>query len=270
MLNKNSNLIREIIRTREIELVFNKFPQNYFEYSLEIGSGNGTQSRKLIYWTSHLLSTDINFNRLEYEINSNINYQICDANILPYKSETFDLIYSSNLLEHLLDSKLSLNEMHRVLKNEGIMIHIIPNQFWKLSHLLLFYPNQLLLLIRKLIGPKKPIEYNKNINNWSNIKNKPQKIKFLNKIWPKVHGEFKNHISEFAGMGYGNWENYFNKSSFKIIGYIDKLPVHSPYRFGLNKIRRFLEFLGFSSSHGFVLVKQSTQKDPMLPFNLKK
>ena len=270
MLNKNSNLIREIIRTREIELVFNKFPQNYFEYSLEIGSGNGTQSRKLIYWTSHLLSTDINFNRLEYEINSNINYQICDANILPYKSETFDLIYSSNLLEHLLDPKLSLNEMHRVLKNEGIMIHIIPNQFWKLSHLLLFYPNQLLLLIRKLIGPKKPIEYNKNINNWSNIKNKPQKIKFLNKIWPKVHGEFKNHISEFAGMGYGNWENYFNKSSFKIIGYIDKLPVHSPYRFGLNKIRKFLEFLGFSSSHGFVLVKQSAQKDPMLPFNLKK
>ena len=59
MLNKNSKLIREIIRTREIELVFNKFPQNYFEYSLELGAGNGTQSRKLINWTSHLLSTDI-------------------------------------------------------------------------------------------------------------------------------------------------------------------------------------------------------------------
>ena len=62
-------------------------------------------------------------------------------------------------------------------------------------------------------------------------------------------------------MGYSNWKNYFNKSSFKIIGYIDKLPVHSPYRLGLNRIRKYLEFLGLSSSHGIVLVKQSSTKD---------
>ena len=207
---------------------------------------------------------------MKYEANTNINYQICDANILPYKSQTFDLIYSSNLLEHLLNPNIALNEMHRVLKNDGIMIHIIPNRFWKLSHLFLFYPNQLLLLLRKLIGTKYSIKTDKNINNWSHIKKGTQKNKIYNKIWPKVHGEYKNHISEFTGMGYKNWNNYFSKSSFKIIGYIDKLPVHSPYRFGLNKIRKSLESLGFSSSHGFILAKQSLQKTPELPFNLKK
>mgnify|MGYP001502509437 CR=1 FL=1 len=51
MLNQNPKLIREIIRTREIESVFNKLPKKYFKFSLELGAGNGTQSRKLIKWT---------------------------------------------------------------------------------------------------------------------------------------------------------------------------------------------------------------------------
>ena len=51
MLNQNPKLIREIIRTREIESVFNRLPEKYFKFSLELGAGNGTQSRKLIKWT---------------------------------------------------------------------------------------------------------------------------------------------------------------------------------------------------------------------------
>jgi len=269
MINRNPRITREIIRTREVELIFKDLPENCFNLALELGAGNGTQSRIMIKWACDLLSTDINFNRLIPKRNPNIDYQICDANKLPYKSEVFDLIYSSNLLEHISNPNQSLKEMHRVLKDDGIMIHIIPNRFWKLAHLLLFHLNQMLLLIEKITSTKHSIKKDKNPNNWTSIKQKSRLTKIFRKFWPNVHGEYKNHITEFIEMGYSNWNNNFTQSSFKIIGYIDNLPVHSPYRFGLHRIRKILENIGFSSSHGFVLAKKSSKTYPDLTFNLK-
>ena len=47
---------------------------------------------------------------------------------------TFDLIFSSNLLEHIPDLNRCLEECRRVLKDDGLMLHTMPSRWWKLFY----------------------------------------------------------------------------------------------------------------------------------------
>jgi ubiquinone/menaquinone biosynthesis C-methylase UbiE len=48
------------------------------------------------------------------------------AENLPFENEIFDVVYSSHVLEHVNDEQKSLQEMKRVLKNDGILIIGMP------------------------------------------------------------------------------------------------------------------------------------------------
>ena len=45
---------------------------------------------------------------------------------LPFKENYFDLILCNHVLEHIEDDHKALNELHRVIKNKGILIAQIP------------------------------------------------------------------------------------------------------------------------------------------------
>lgn len=51
---------------------------------------------------------------------------------LPYLNESFDIVYSSHVLEHVQDESKSLQEMRRVLKKDGTLIIGMPtsNMAW--------------------------------------------------------------------------------------------------------------------------------------------
>jgi len=48
---------------------------------------------------------------------------------LPYPDHYFDVIYSTHVLEHVVYYEPALEEMRRVLKPEGITIHIFPSKW---------------------------------------------------------------------------------------------------------------------------------------------
>jgi ubiquinone/menaquinone biosynthesis C-methylase UbiE len=48
------------------------------------------------------------------------------AENLPFENEIFDVVYSSHVLEHVNDEQKSLQEMKRVLKNDGVLIIGMP------------------------------------------------------------------------------------------------------------------------------------------------
>ena len=50
-----------------------------------------------------------------------------DATDLDYKNDYFDIVTCFDLLEHLPNPELALQEFYRVLKNEGILIIRVPN-----------------------------------------------------------------------------------------------------------------------------------------------
>jgi ubiquinone/menaquinone biosynthesis C-methylase UbiE len=50
-----------------------------------------------------------------------------DAYNLPFKDETFDLIVASDLLEHLGNAGIFLDEINRVLADNGTLVDTVPN-----------------------------------------------------------------------------------------------------------------------------------------------
>jgi len=49
-----------------------------------------------------------------------------DITDIQYKNETFDIIYCSHVLEHVLDDRKAMQEFHRVLKSNGWAILLVP------------------------------------------------------------------------------------------------------------------------------------------------
>lgn len=79
----------------------------------------------------------------------NFDFQIADATNLPFQNNTFDLVVSLDVIEHIENDKKMLSEACRVLKKNGRMFLSTPNKT-RLSHFLL-----------KVIG--KPVKYPLNL-----------------------------------------------------------------------------------------------------------
>ena len=252
--------LRRSLRRREIQAVFKDAPNDLFTEALEIGAGDGLQSQILSNYARAVISTDLNDNRLEQEPHPKITYQVCDCENLPFEDSRFDLVYSSNVLEHLMHPDKALMEIHRVLQEDGIVINIIPNRVWKLSHLALFYPNQALTAVELLLSRSRRGMVGKHQGRGNNLA-RERSSSIYRHLWPSVHGENSNHLVEFIRMGSSYWTKMFKRAGFGVVGRIAGLPFHSPYRFGYERPRRMMEAMGLASTNGYVLVKEGRGQD---------
>lgn len=135
------------VRNREAEMIFSLFPNHQFEHALEIGAGSGAQSVLLARYCRRLVCTEIDPASHAYQGISflerrtpNVEYLLCDAQDLSrFADNTFDLVFSSNVLEYIPDVVRALKECRRVLRPDGIMIHFMPGRTWKTFSFFLTY-----------------------------------------------------------------------------------------------------------------------------------
>lgn len=92
---------------------------------LDLGVNDGAE---LLQWASHigskhLYGVDIEGERLKQALKRGINCIQMDLNnLLPFKNGTFDVVYSSCVIEHLLNLDLFVKEVHRILKPGGYSV----------------------------------------------------------------------------------------------------------------------------------------------------
>jgi 2-polyprenyl-3-methyl-5-hydroxy-6-metoxy-1,4-benzoquinol methylase len=123
------------IRNKEPDITLKRCPQrSIFGTALEFGAGDGFQSEIISKYAKHLTATDLNLDRLRKSTTSDIEYKICDAEIIDtyFGSKQFDFVFSSNLLEHLPYPEKAIMGINKILKDDGVTIHIMPSPFWKL------------------------------------------------------------------------------------------------------------------------------------------
>lgn len=97
---------------------------------LELGCGNGLSSVMLARKGYRVVGTDLSplfLKGASRWIGPTISYIACDALELPFEDESFDLVCSNELVEHLPDVKAGLEEMIRVVKPGGRIIIVGPN-----------------------------------------------------------------------------------------------------------------------------------------------
>ncbi len=228
---------------------------------LEIGSGDGYIAKYLNDIGYNVVATDLN-----PRIPSYYNIQKVSANPLPFSSNSFDIVLSSNVLEHIKDLEDTLKELSRVLKMNGLMIHSVPTQTCSFFTTL-FYP---------IFYFKKMINIFKNDNfNLTSLKTTHSIFKILNKFISFLifvnpinivrwhgHGISLNPVHEFFLWSKYKWGKIFKKNDLNIVIVIHHSLFYTMLKllpFKLIKLRIFLGKMLYGS-HVFVLQKNPTNQ----------
>jgi GT2 family glycosyltransferase/glycosyltransferase involved in cell wall biosynthesis/SAM-dependent methyltransferase len=99
---------------------------------LDSGCGVGYGSAHLAAVASHVVGLDNDFRAVRFArthyARSNTNYLVGDCQNLPFASQTFGVVTSFELIEHLPDAELYLDGVRRVLKRDGTFIVSTPNR----------------------------------------------------------------------------------------------------------------------------------------------
>ena len=253
------------IRKREIDLAFSLLPEKHFVSGLEIGAGDGYQTTLLTLHIDRLISSDLNFERIKESLKiPKVEYKTVDADSIEgvFKPNTFDFIFSSNVLEHVRNPQKVLKGTREMLTDDGYAVHVIPSRHIKIFYLLFYYPNLVLTATNRILGKLKgkpffqgsSVDLENNINVEGKEKKSESRLKKF--LVPTPHGNFPGHWEEFRAFGRKSWEKIFTESGYSIVAYA-KGPAFSGYGFGLNLCRKLLEHMGVSSEHIFILKKMS-------------
>lgn len=97
---------------------------------LEIGAGTGQQA--LLFTAAGYEVVAVDVAASNYRDAQVFPIQDFDGQLLPFPDGSFDVVYSSNVLEHVRNLAPLLRESKRVLAPGGRGIHLIPTPAWRL------------------------------------------------------------------------------------------------------------------------------------------
>lgn len=261
------------LRRREIELIFGRCPHNAFPHGLELGAGDGFQSTVLAPYVGQLVATDFRPQITRRSALPNITFATCDAERVDeqFAPASFDLIFSSNMMEHLPNPGRGLAGMRVVLRDDGIAAHVIPSPFWKFCHLTGFYVDSVLGRLNRYQQRRRPQAEAEptDAEAWdNNPKTAATQRPYLARLlWPAAHGASGRNLAEFRLFSREHWLAQFESAGFRVAAVL-RGPVSSGYGFGWDRARAALEAAGFASEYIYITVKagQASNAVPRLRY----
>jgi len=244
----------EQLRVMEVRRALHWLPPR--SHILEIGAGVGWQARELSRMGHSVEAVDLAGSAYATErIWAIRDY---DGEHLPYADQTFDIVYSSNVLEHVEQLRSLLCEIRRVVKPEGYIVHLVPSASWRLWTTLTYYPDLVRRAWRRSRGSVAVTHA--SASDASNACGPQRSRGLLRALAPPPHGLFGSATEEL-------W--YFSRAHWRRVLSDDELEWHSSLPgglfysgsvlFGLSlpfSIRRRLAPLLGSSCHLFILRKR--------------
>lgn len=227
---------------------------------LELGCGDGYLSTLLSQYSDFVLPTDITIQR------NNVSAMklACRAEYLPFKPNSFDIVFSSHVLEHVSEKSLCLEEMMRVLSKDGFMIHIMPTSLWAIIRLLCFaivvYPKKISKLLKVLRANKSyHIRGSKDrtTRRGSRAIGTKSLADIISSLFPHVHGSWKNLLHEILRSRESKWHQYFSQKSVEV----KVIPLYfgSGYCFfkgRLMGLRSFFTRIGLAISKAYIVIPE--------------
>ncbi|MDD5194873.1 MAG: class I SAM-dependent methyltransferase [Candidatus Omnitrophica bacterium] len=107
------------------DAILNIVPEN--SLVLDIGCGMGILMKRLKEEKNcRVFGVDISRQAIDFVIKNNMAGVIAKVPPIPYPSKTFDVVVATELLEHLKNPHRAIQEILRVLKNNGTYIISVP------------------------------------------------------------------------------------------------------------------------------------------------
>lgn len=129
-VKKARTILNEIIKHTSLK-------SNYNLKVLAVGGKFGFIEYNLAKWTKwKIITSDVEKKLItKYPIlKKYIKMQVLNANKLPFKNNTFDLILFNHVIEHISNYEKAVKEIYRVLKKNGYLYIATPNLYRKLVH----------------------------------------------------------------------------------------------------------------------------------------
>jgi len=203
---------------------------------LEIGAGTGHQALDLFKRGIDITAIEIpDSNYAQARLFSIIDY---DGSHIPFEDASFDVVFSSNVLEHIVDLHQTNREIQRVLRPGGYCVHVMPTHSWRFWTTLSAFPTAFQyagalksqLLPRGI--PKRDVVYGKlgllRLIAYALI-DVSREIRRLAGVWLQVarhlaapffqrrHGGRGNIISELWLFHPSWWRRAFREDGFEVI-----------------------------------------------------
>ena len=244
----------EAIRAHELHQILTLIPPA--SRVLEIGAGAGWQSKKLANCGHAVKAIDVAGS--SYAGMRVWPVQEYDGFRIPFADGCFDVVFSSNTLEHIHHVEEFQDEIRRVLAPSGIAIHILPTGTWRwwsnIAHYLFVTRAALLHFGLCRINEAEPAiavataRARANNTFWSLAK----KV-----LFPPRHGESGNALSEIWLFSSLRWRRLFAKKGWMMERMISMQLFYTGYAVLATKLtirqRTSLSHLLGSSTVAYVL-----------------
>ncbi|MGB7988415.1 MAG: class I SAM-dependent methyltransferase [Candidatus Methylophosphatis roskildensis] len=174
---------------------------------LEIGGGNGFQAACLAAWGFSVSSVDTGPSDWEMQHYPVIPY---DGTRLPFRDGVFDVIFSSNVLEHVICLRRLLAEARRVMHAGGRAIHVLPTSAWRVWTSIAHYPWLAeYLLFGRRGGHGRPLPAPSDVLQRRGIWGAMQRA-----LVPSAHGVDASSSREIITFGRQRWLREFEECGF--------------------------------------------------------
>ena len=245
-----------------LDQVLDQVPISPNDTIIEVGCGDG--------WISSLLADrlgctvigfDFNPNRILSRKDPRVLIAAGDASLPPIADHQADVVLSFAVLEHLPNREKILRNLIRLVKPNGIMIHIVPTSIMKIlqwgGHVPDLVRKQLRGTTRFLAGQRvtKPKKYHRGQE--TNNPNRPYRHRGVRKLLPRVHGEYNTNIQELVENSDRHWQDVFQKAGLKTLSAIP-LGAFSPYAFGFSGFAKRSSMIGLASVRAYILTPSTS------------
>jgi SAM-dependent methyltransferase len=175
---------------------------------LEIGGGTGWQARDLVEAGYNVRAVDVEAKPAVFPV------EIYDGHRLPCADRSCDVVFSSNVLEHVPHIDAFQAEIRRVLKPGGIVVHLMPTPTWRLATLLAHYP----WLVRAALSA---LKRDATSSDAAHVRHAAAAHGPLFLLWRVMlsprHGETGNAVSELWHFSGRRWTGLFARHGWRIV-----------------------------------------------------
>ena len=199
----------ERLRAAELELIREYLPAG--SQILELGGGDGYQAAILSMWGHHVTSVDIALPASGHA--KFYPVALYDGKTLTYDDGRFDVVFSSNVLEHVKDLGSLLAESTRVLRRNGMTIHILPSPYWRFWTSIAHYAYVAL----RTLGAHGPVSGGVVQSVAEKIQRRGAWCVIRRALVAGPHGVYPSALSEIYYFSKHRWRKVFRDAGFEIV-----------------------------------------------------